>query len=125
MENKQRIEHILNAAADAYEGEESPYLLLLAVEVSKDGYPSHRALRVSGTPVTGIASVQIARSMLDQTMEEIKSKMEEATSDNLRSDLPPELQKLMKDHDISPESIHKLMLLRELFNKQSKDKDVN
>lgn len=125
MEGKQRIEHILNAASEAYDKDDGPYLLLLAVEVSRDGFPSHRALRLSGTPITGIASIHIARGMLDHTIQEIESKMDNGFDNPEESGLPPELQKLMKDHDISPENINKLMLLRELFNKQSKDKDVN
>ena len=122
MEETSELKKLLAKVDEIYADDDAPYLLLLAVEVTKEGFPRHRAMRVNGTPATGMASVIIAQGMLDTTMKEIQTRMEENTHDDSEEDnLKQRLREFMKEKGIDPEQLASLAMLRNVLKNRGND----
>lgn len=78
-------------------------VILLAVEIDKDGYPITQSCRVSGSPATSLSGLTIIKKLVEQQMEKVLNTLEEVG--DLSSKLEDMIQKLGFDDIDDPRFI--------------------
>lgn len=55
-------------------------LVLLAVEFNKEGFPTTRSCRITGSPATSIAGLHLIQGLIEDNLQEINEKIEMAAT---------------------------------------------
>jgi hypothetical protein len=100
-------------------------LVLLAIEFNPEGYPVTQTIKVTGSPASSIAGLNMLRNMIDSNLKTIDDNLKSAMDANA---IIEEIKNIIGDADIEDEDLKDFInntkegeKLKDLLNKIKKD----